>query len=86
MFLNKSFLRILYLSILIIFLIGCGTKEKSTIEKSIFGNMPSGRPIYSYKLSNSAGLSAELIEYGAILVKLEVPDKKWKNRRYNIGL
>ena len=46
----------------------------SVIKKS-FGSLTSGEEIGLYHIENSAGAYAEVMEYGAILVKLAVPDK-----------
>lgn len=43
-------------------------------EKKIFATMPNGEEIYLYTLENKQGMRAELINYGANLVKLWVPD------------
>lgn len=36
--------------------------------------MPDGRPVHQYVLSNSKGVRARVMEYGAILISLEAPD------------
>lgn len=43
--------------------------------KEVYGVTKSGETIYSYTLTNSKGLKAVVINYGAILDKLYVPDK-----------
>ena len=48
------------------------------VEEGVFGKMPDGRTVKSYTLSNSNGLRAVLIDYGATLVSLEVPDRDGK--------
>ncbi len=53
-----------------------GNKIMST--KKIFGKMPDGKQIYVYKIENRNGVTAEIINYGAILVTLNVPDKNGK--------
>ena len=40
-----------------------------------FGNLTSGEEITLYHLENKSGAYAEVMDYGAILVKLCVPDK-----------
>lgn len=44
-------------------------------KKELFGTTKSGREIYRYWLENSKGMRAGIINYGAILVNLFVPDK-----------
>lgn len=46
------------------------------VEKTVFGTMADGTKIYLYSLENSKGMKAQVINYGAILVNLYVPDKK----------
>jgi aldose 1-epimerase len=50
----------------------------AALEEGVFGTMPDGRMVKSYTLSNSNGLRAVLIDYGATLVSLEVPDRTGK--------
>lgn len=45
------------------------------VEKELFGKTKSGKEIYRYWLENSKGMKAGVINYGAILVNLFVPDK-----------
>ena len=57
-------------------IIGCaGIAWGASIETGTFGSMPDGRQVRLYTLSNDSGLRARVIEYGAILVSLEVPDR-----------
>ena len=55
------------------------TKTKITetsVSKSIFGQMPDGRQVYQYTLVNTNGMIVKLINYGATVTELHVPDKK----------
>ncbi|MBA7580810.1 Aldose 1-epimerase [subsurface metagenome] len=45
-----------------------------TVEKAPYGNLPDGRPVDIYTLTNAKGLRARLTDYGAITVSLEAPD------------
>ncbi len=45
------------------------------VTKELFGTTKCGKQIYRYYISNSKGLKAGVINYGAILVNLFVPDK-----------
>lgn len=45
------------------------------MEKELFGTTKDGEKIYRYWLTNSKGMKAGVINYGAILVNLLVPDK-----------
>ena len=48
------------------------------IEKTVFGTMEDGTKIYMYSMENGKGMKAQVIDYGAILVNLYVPDKAGK--------
>lgn len=49
--------------------------EKLSLAKAPFGTTPEGQDVTGYTLTNTHGLRATIIEYGAILVSLEVPDR-----------
>ncbi|MFM1919610.1 MAG: hypothetical protein RLZZ303_1244 [Candidatus Hydrogenedentota bacterium] len=55
-------------------LVGSGMASAS-ITEGVFGAMPDGTPVRSFTLDNGNGTKAVLIEYGATLVSLEVPDR-----------
>ncbi len=44
------------------------------VEKKIFGQTEAGQDVYLYSVSNSKGMRADIINFGAILVNLLVPD------------
>jgi aldose 1-epimerase len=46
-----------------------------SITKKLFGTMPNGKEVYCYTLSCDCGISAEIIDYGATLRSLFVPNK-----------
>lgn len=48
------------------------------MEKTVFGTMKDGTEIYLYSMENGNGMKAQVINYGAILVNLYVPDKQGK--------
>ncbi|HEX8270462.1 MAG TPA: aldose epimerase family protein [Flavobacterium sp.] len=52
--------------------------EKSAADSSrqLFGNLPDGRPVYSYVLRNSNNFEMTVIEFGGIITKLITPAKK----------
>ena len=55
------------------------------ITQKLFGNMPDGTPITLYSISNKNGVQADVMNYGAILVNLFVPNKKGKLADINLG-
>jgi aldose 1-epimerase len=48
------------------------------VQQRTFGQTPSGGEDTLYELTNSNGLRARVMDYGAILVSLEVPDRQGK--------
>lgn len=48
------------------------------VVKEKFGVTKDGRDVYAFTLSNANGMSAKIINYGAILVCLRVPDENGK--------
>ncbi len=52
--------------------------EAQMIEKKLFGKLADGREVYEYTLSNTNGVKAKIINYGATVVSLEVPDRNGK--------
>ena len=48
------------------------------VEQKSFGQMPDGQEVTLYELTNANELRARVIDYGAILVSLEVPDRDGK--------
>ena len=61
-----------------------------SVSERKFGALPTGEEVKIYHLENKKGAYAEVLQYGAILVKISVPDKngdrcdhwkKWKPYR-----
>ncbi len=53
-------------------------RKELAVTASVFGKMPTGRDVTIFELTNVNGLRARVMEYGAILVSLEVPDRDGK--------
>jgi aldose 1-epimerase len=51
---------------------------KPGIQKSFFGELPDGKPVHLYTLTNANGLVAKITTYGTILTELHVPDRNCK--------
>ena len=54
------------------------SRADGKISQNPFGQMPDGRKVTLYELTNENGLYASIIDYGAILVSLRIPDRNGK--------
>ncbi len=55
------------------------------VTKELFGTTQNGEKIYKYNIANSKGMKAGVMNYGAILVDLFVPDKDGKTEDIVLG-
>ena len=55
------------------------------ITKRNFGKMEDGRDVDIFKLTNAKGLEVEIINYGAIVVSISVPDSKGEFKDVALG-
>lgn len=55
------------------------------MKKELFGTTAEGREIFLYTLENRNGMKAQMIDYGAILVNLFVPDKNGNVQDVTLG-
>jgi aldose 1-epimerase len=55
------------------------------MAKSIFGKLPDGREVHQYTLTNRAGLCAQILNYGATVRTLLVPDRSGKMEDVVLG-
>jgi len=72
---------VLGLTVLTLFLSeACRTngKAKPSMTKTVFGKLPDGREVFRYTLANRSGMTAEIINYGATVTSLGVPDRSGK--------
>lgn len=53
-------------------------RKEPAVTASVFGKMPDGRDVRIFELTHVNGLRARVMEYGAILVSVEVPDRQGK--------
>ena len=56
-----------------------------SVEKSFFGKMQDGTEIFLYTLRNKNGMSVGIINYGGIIVSIDVPDRNGKIDDVNLG-
>ncbi len=48
------------------------------MKTTVFGKLPDGRDVHQYTLTNSAGMAVQIIDYGATITALRVPDRNGK--------
>jgi aldose 1-epimerase len=64
---------------------GTGEQKAMSINTESFGKTPDGQEVNLYTLTNTNGIRARIITYGAILVSLEVPDRDGKLADITLG-
>jgi len=60
-------------------------KKGMDVQKQVFGKTADGREVELYTLTNTNGLRAKIMTYGAIVVSLEVPDRNGKLADITLG-
>lgn len=55
------------------------------LTKELFGRTECGKDVYLYTLENSRGLQAQVMNYGAMIVRLYVPDKNGETADVALG-
>ena len=61
-------------------------KNKSMeVTKKLFGTTDDGKKVYAFVLKNAKGMQVEIIEYGAIVQSVKVPDKNGKTADVVLG-
>lgn len=48
------------------------------MKTTVFGRLPDGREVHQYTLQNRSGVTAQIIDYGATVTSLKVPDRNGK--------
>lgn len=66
--------------VLVFVIISCQSNKKAQpiIEKKLFGKLADESEVYSYTLTNLSGIQAKIIDFGARVVTLSVPDRNGK--------
>ena len=66
-------------------LLNAAYAEKSSVAVAPFGALPTGEMVNQFTLRNSNGMHAKVIEYGAIITELSVPDRNGKYANVVLG-
>ena len=58
----------------------CQTPRKALppMKTTVFGKLQDGREVHQYTLENRSGVAAQIIDYGATVTSLRVPDRNGK--------
>lgn len=62
-----------------------GLANAATAERKAFGTLPDGRTVEAITLSNGKGVQATILNYGAILQSVKVPDRAGKSEEVTLG-
>jgi aldose 1-epimerase len=60
-------------------------KAETSIAETAFGTLDDGRKVTLYTLTNPSGAEVRIMNYGAIVVSLKVPDRKGQPRDVVLG-
>ena len=55
------------------------------IEKTLYGKLPDGREVYQYTLMNKSGATMKVINFGAVVTSLTIPDRNGKYEDIVLG-
>jgi aldose 1-epimerase len=83
----KKFILVCLSVFFLFFVAACrtGRKEQPFMAQAVFGRLPDGREVIQYTLANRAGLTANIINYGATLTSLRVPNRNGKMEDVVLG-
>jgi aldose 1-epimerase len=60
-------------------------KDNAIIEKTLFGKLPDGREVYQYNLANKSGAILKVLNFGAVVTSLTMPDRNGKYEDVVLG-
>jgi aldose 1-epimerase len=81
----KSIVLALTLTLPMIAFAAANKGPEPSVSEAVFGTLEDGRKVSLYRLTNSAGAEVRIINYGAIVVSLKVPDRLGKLRDVVLG-
>jgi aldose 1-epimerase len=56
-----------------------------SVRQTSFGQLPDGRPVDLFTLTDGAGLRVQVINYGATLISVEAPDRRGRSADVTLG-
>ncbi len=74
-------------TIAVIVMLSCtpNQKENTAMKKTLFGKLPDGREVDQYTLTNASGSQVKIINYGAAVTSIIVPDRHGKYEDIVLG-
>lgn len=75
---KKAVLYFITISLSLIYSCQSNKETGSMIEKKLFGRLNDGTEVYEFTLQNPGGMRVKIINYGAIVMSIEVPDRNGK--------
>jgi aldose 1-epimerase len=74
----KRFLRVFFLSIILILVAACNKKGKPKVDMIVIATSMKNQNIEKYKLENNNGVVIELLNLGGIITSIKTPDSSGK--------
>src|SRR5215470_10772638 len=75
---NGESMNLRRISLLLVLLLATVVAVDAQVSKQSFGKTPDGQQVDLYTLRNTRGAEATIMNYGAIVVSLKVPDRNGK--------
>lgn len=64
---------------------GQTAKDTAVNERTVFGTLPDGREVHQYTLVNTSGATLKVIDFGATITSLTMPDRNGKYEDIVLG-
>ena len=71
---------------LVVGMFSCWGLTTCTVQKQVFGQTADGTAVHLYTISNTAGLRAKIMTYGATIISAETPDRDGKLENITLSL
>jgi len=65
--------------------LSCTNQSMKETMKTSFGTLPDGRPVHLYTLTNHQGMEVSIMDYGATITSILVPDAKGESKNVVLG-
>ena len=82
---TRTFITIIFVSVIVFYSFSQIKKERTVIEKTLYGKLSDGREVFQYTLTNKPGAVMKVINFGAIVTSLTAPDRNGKYEDVVLG-